>query len=1111
MVEKIPPETLTALKQMCAERGVTPFMALLACFKVLLARYTAQNDIVVGCPIANRTRVATENLIGTLVNTLAMRTSLAGDPTFAELLAHARETALESFANQDLPFERLVEELADRNTSHSPVVQVLFNVPNAPMAPPGLEGLSLDWFDFDGGSAQFDLSVNVDTELFGRIALTYSTDLFEAQTVRRMLAQYLGLIAQAVANPDQALSAYQLLTQAQRRQILVEWNDTRSAYPSSSRTDQLIAVQARDTPRAIAVSMGERRLTYADLEAQANQLAHYLRQHGAGAQARVGICVERSIEMVVALLAVHKAGATYVPLDPAFPQSRLQFMAEDAGLAVILTQSGLRDTVAELRGAKVFLDEKARDIALQPRDPPGYVGAPDDPAYILYTSGSTGKPKGVEVPHRALTNFLWSMRDCPGCTAKDTLLSVTTLSFDISGLELYLPLIVGGRVELASRAEVGEPGALIQRMTSCRPSIMQATPATWRMLIEAGWQGDSRLTVLCGGEALSRELADLLLARCKDLWNLYGPTETTIWSTRQRIERDGEPITIGRPIANTSIYILDAIRQPVPIGVPGELYIAGDGVARGYLGRPDLTLERFSANPHRGEPGERLYRTGDLARFLPDGRIVHLGRLDTQVKIRGFRIEPGEIEAALAGHPAVAQAAVAAKADASGGQRLVAYVVPRDAPPTLESLRTQLQSSLPAYMMPAHFLFLSALPLTANNKVDIRSLPDPESPPAVAAPQPSTPPSGALEIQLTALWRQVLGNESIGVHDNFFELGGHSLKAVELFSYIREVFGQRLPLATLFQAPTIAQLAAALTSGGWRASQRSLVAIQPKGDAMPLFAVPGIGGDVLVFARLARLLGTQQPFYGLQARGLNGKEKPFTTITAAARHYVAEIRSVRPHGPYLIAGTCTGGVYAYEIAQQLLAQGEKVTLVLLEVFHPSAYVRTGKASALLLPLRFLCSKVALYTRGIASLPLREWGGFLKSKARRMAAVLLEEKPDEIHGDGTFASARVMRATLQAVSAYDPEAYPGSILHVIAGNRRVPMTAPDTRQLWTQLAIAPSRTMTYPADDSGHLFVSPHVERLAVEITSYARAQISKERALYLAADRDWDSPVVVSQ
>ncbi len=1104
--ESLPPATLATLKRMCAERGTTPFMALLACFKILLARYSAQKDIVVGCPVANRTRVATENLVGTLVNTLAMRTSLEGDPTFAEFLARVRETALGAFANQDLPFERLVEEVgAGRDASQSPLVQVLFNVPNAPVGTLDLDGLAVELFDFDNGSAQFDLSVNVDTEFFGRIVLTYSTDLFEPETAQRMLSQYLQLIEQVVADPAKQLSAYRLLTDAQLRQMTQDWNLTQAPYPERSRTDELIAAQALRTPQAIAVGMGARNLNYASLEAHANQLARYLRQQRVEPGARVGVCMERSVDMVVALLAVQKAGGTYVPLDPAFPKKRLEFMAEDAGLALTLTHSGLRTMLLDLPGPKVYLDEAGREIARLSSESLGYVGSPDDLAYILYTSGSTGKPKGVEVPHRALTNFLWSMRTTPGCGPSDTLLSVTTLSFDISGLELYLPLIVGGRVELATRAEVSDPGLLVERMRACKPSIMQATPATWRMLIESGWAGDSTLTVLCGGEALSRELADRLLERCDTLWNMYGPTETTIWSTLAKVARDG-PIDIGRPIANTAVYILDKALQPVPVGVAGELCIGGHGLARGYRGRADLTQERFVADPHGSEPRGKIYRTGDLARFLPDGRIVHLGRLDMQVKIRGFRIELGEIESVLARNPAVARVAVAARNDAAGMPQLVAYLIPRDGEhPTVESLRTTLQASVPSYMVPLHFVFLDSFPLTANNKVDVKSLPEPSSVAKLPGPSAPTPPVSPVEVQLTALWRQVLGNDAIGIHDNFFELGGHSLQAVELFSYIHEVFGKRLPLATLFQAPTIAQMAQVLADGAWKASQRSLIAIQPKGNSVPLFSVPGVGGDVLVFAKLAKLLGPQQPFFGLQARGLNGADKPFTSIGEAARHYVAEIRSVRPRGPYFIGGTCTGGVYAYEVAQQLVAQGEKVTLVLMEAFHPTSFVRAARPASVLWPLIFTWSKLALYAKGLASLPLNEWGGFLKSKARRAAAALFDEKPTEIHADGTFASARLMRTTLQAVAAYEAEPYPSSILNVIAGNRRVLEGSTDTRQVWTQLALAPSRTVVIPAADSGQLFVSPHVEKLADEIRRYAHNHLPPSRKTYAAADPDWSS------
>jgi len=1088
--ETLTPETLTSLRRLSAERGTTPFMILLACFKMLLARYSGQKDIAVGSPVANRTRYATENLVGTLVNTLVMRTSLEGDPTFTELLARVRETALEAYAHQDVPFERVVEELGvDRDSSHSPLVQVLFNVPNAPMGDLGLAGLEVDMFDFDHGSAQFDLSITAETDHFGRVALSYSTDLFEADTARRMLQQFVGIIGQVVADPGRRLSGYGLLTQQQRRLMIVEWNSTQAEYPRNSRTDELITSQARRSPQAIAVGMGKRTLTYSALDARANQLAHFLRSRGVSSGTRVGVCLERSVEMVVALLAIMKCGAAYVPLDPAFPKNRLQFMAEDAGLAQVLTQ---RDLLGMLSGpwGSVCIDDLAREIGEQSTLPVGHVGSPDDPAYILYTSGSTGKPKGVEIPHGALTNFLWSMREKPGCACGDTLLAVTTLSFDISGLELYLPLISGARVELASRAEAGDPGLLIARFAACHATMMQATPATWRMLIQAGWTGDPGLKVLCGGEPLTRELADQLLDRCGTLWNMYGPTETTIWSTLEEIGR-GSLISIGRPIANTSVYILDENLQPLPVGVAGELFIGGDGLAHGYRGRAELTREKFVADPFHPESGARLYRTGDLARFLPDGRLVHLGRMDMQVKIRGFRIELGEIESVLARHPAVAQVAVAARGEQADSLQLVAYLIARDREQARsESLRGALQESLPAYMIPQHFVFLDSFPLTANNKVDIRKLPAPADAPAAVESSQPVQPNSQLEVQLTALWRQVLGNPQLGIHDNFFESGGHSLKAVELFAHIHKLYGTRLPLATLFEAPTIARMAQLLERGGWDHSRRALVAIQPKGRAIPFFAVPGVGGDVLVFAKLAQLLGPDQPFYGLQARGLNRHEKPFSSIEEAGRYHLTEIRSVQPHGPYFLGGTCTGGVYAYEVAQRLMAEGEHVTLVIMESWHPSSYRRARRAASVLFPLRYLACKLALYTRELAQLPLRDWGTFLTSKARR-AAALFERNPTEMHTDGTFASARLMQATMQAVAKYKASPYPGGILNIIAGNRYIASDTADTRRAWTQLAMGESRTVVIPAEDSGRLFVSPHVDRLAEAISLHARACLSK--------------------
>ena len=1082
---RIPPATLTALKRMSARHGTTVFMSLLACFKLLLARYSGQDDLAVGCPIANRTRVVTEDLIGTLVNILVMRTSAEGDPRFSAFLARVRATALEAYAHQDLPFERLVEELGGaRDASHSPLVQVLFNAPNAPMTRFAFEDLDVDVFDFDPGSVQFDLSMTVETEVLGRVFLAYSTDLFAAATAQRLLDHYLRLLDEVVTDPEQPLSAYELVSAAEKALLVDGWNRTAQPYPAEQRVDDLVASQALRTPHAVAVSMGDRCLTYAALDARANQLARFLRGRGTGPETLTGICLDRSPELLVALLAVMKAGGAYVPLDPALPRARLESMARDAGLAVVLTRSPWRAALSDLAGQTVCVDDAAAEIAACSPEPAERIGSSADLAYVIYTSGSTGRPKGVEITHRALTNFLWAMRRSPGCAARDTLLAVTTLSFDIAGLELYLPLIVGGRVELASQEEASDGRLLIERLRQVRPTIMQATPSTWRMLIDAGWAGSDTLTLLCGGEALPPELARELRRRAAAVWNMYGPTETTIWSTLERVESEATRISIGRPIANTSVYILDRAHQPVPVGVPGELCLGGHGLARGYRNEPDLTAERFIPNPFSTAPGDRLYRTGDLARYWPDGRIEHLGRLDFQVKIRGFRVEVGEVETVLRRHPSVAEVVVAAKDDRAGTKQLVAYVVGRpDQPVVPLEVRAFAQAHLPAYMVPSHLVALEAFPLTANNKIDVKALPEPTGERA-AGSEPPRPPRGPLEVQLTALWSHVLGRDAIGVHDDFFDLGGHSLKAVELLTHLEHLYGRQLPLAVLFEAPTVARMATLLAESVWEPPWRFLVAIQPTGSAAPLFLVPGVGGTVLTFGKLARLLGPDQPVYGLQARGLDGKDKPFTSVVEAATHYLEEVRSLRPAGPYVIGGTCTGGVVAYEMAQQLRAQGERVTLMLIETWHPSSYRVGPLPPGGLIPVRVLWSKLVGYGATLANLPLDQWPRFLRAKALRMQ-VLLDEGLDAALADSSYHVDQVIEATLYAVAHYDAEPYPGGLLNIVAAERPLPPTVVDTRHRWEALARGASRAIGLPAEDSGRLFASPHVEALAICIARYA--------------------------
>jgi amino acid adenylation domain-containing protein len=682
----LPRRLRDSLNLLSRREGVTLFMTLLAAFQTMLHRYTNQDDIVVGTPIANRTRRETEELIGFFVNTLVLRSDLSGDPTFRELLQRVKEVSLEAYAHQDLPFEKLVEELnPERSLSHSPLFQVMFALQNAPRGPQELRELTITRLPLESGTAKFDLTFFV-TEAADELSgyLEYNTDLFEPKTVERMLGHFETLLEGIVANPDQRLSGLPLLAEAERQQLLVDWNDTKAEFPRQKSLHVLFEEQVERTPDSVAVVFEGQELSYAELNTRANQLARYLGKLGVGPEAQVGIFLDRSLEMVVALLGILKASGSYLPLDTQYPRERLAFMLRDAQVPVLLTQQRLRDNLPEHESQVIAIDSDRYLIAQESEDNLPGETQPESLAYVIYTSGSTGEPKGVQIPHRALVNFLSAMSREPGLSPADIMLSVTTLSFDIAGLEIYLPLTVGARVVLVSREVASDGVRLAALLKSSEATVMQATPATWRLLIETGWQGNDRLKILCGGETLSRELAEQLLARGPEVWNLYGPTESTVWSTACRV-KPASPNTdiaihIGRPIANTQTYVLDAHLQPAPIGVPGELYIGGDGLARGYLRRPELTAERFIPNPFSDQLGERLYRTGDVTRYLSDGNIEYIGRIDNQVKLRGFRIELGEIEGVIKKHPQVSQAIVLAREDEPGDKRLVAYVLPdRDA------------------------------------------------------------------------------------------------------------------------------------------------------------------------------------------------------------------------------------------------------------------------------------------------------------------------------------------------------------------------------------------------------------------------------------------------
>jgi surfactin family lipopeptide synthetase A len=942
----LPRALVDAVKEMSRREGVTLYMTLVSTLVTMLHRYAGQDDVVIGTVTGSRDRPEIEKLMGFFLNTLALRTNFADDPTFRTLLQRVRSATLDAQAHKDVPFELVVHDLHPRrNFAQNPLFQVLFTF-EPPLAP-----LDVPWtmsqLDIDVGTAKFDLSIELDDRPEGIIGrFEYNTDLFEEATIARMVGHFRALLEGVVADPGQRVAALPLLTAGERRRMLVAWNATAAEYPRDRCFPDLFAAQAAATPAALAAVCEGERITYAALDRRANQLAHHLRAHGVGPGAVVGLCVERSLAMLVGLLAVLKAGGAYLPLDPAYPRDRLAFMLKDARVRVLLTEQRLAPLLPAGDAAVVCLDRDREAIARRPTDPPQSAATPEGLAYVIYTSGSTGTPKGVMIPHRALVNLLCAMRAHLGLTDRDVLLAGTSLSFDIAGLELYLPLLVGACVVIAPRAVATHGRRLAALIAECGATVMQATPTTWRMLIEAGWQGSRALHILCGGEALPQGLARQLLHAGGRLTNLYGPTETTIWSTLHAVEDAERPVPLGRPIANTQVYLLDRHRRPVPVGVPGELYIGGDGLARGYLHRPALTAARFVTWSGPMGRDTRLYATGDRARYRPDGAIEYLGRSDHQVKLRGFRIEPGEVEALLERHDGVRQAVVMVREDTPGNAVLAAYLVPaREPAPTVGALREALASALPDYMVPAAFVLLDALPTTPNGKVDRQALPAPSAV-ASAGGRPFVAPEGILQLQLARIWEEVLAVRPVGITDDFFALGGTSLLAARLVDRIADVCGRSLPLASLFAGATIAHIEAALLDRTGEGPRAPVVRVQ-EGDTTrrPFFYLHGDLRDGGLYAlKLARALDPSLPFYAIHPAGTDGTAVP-ATLEAIAAERLAALRAVQPAGPYLLGGFCAGAFVAFEMARQLRDQGERVdALALVEQDIAGAEIRIARAA-----------------------------------------------------------------------------------------------------------------------------------------------------------------------
>jgi amino acid adenylation domain-containing protein len=922
-----------AMQQLCGRSGATVFAGMLTAFAGLLTRLTHQEDLVIGIPAAGQSLMGVDRLAGHCVHFLPLRLNVTADTPFVKLLRTVREVVLDAYEHPDITYGRLLEALTlPRDPARPPLLSALFNLDRAGFKDLGFLGLRSSVELNAKASVVFDIDFNLmETDQGLMLCCHYNRDLFDATTIQRWLGHFLTLADSATTDPQRVIGDLDLLTAHERRVMLDSWNASQRTYPRDYTVHRLLAQQVAETPEAIAVVAGEERLTYRSLDRLSARLATQLLTRCTGPNAPIAICLPRTAALPVAVLAVLKAGACYVPLDSRYPDTRIAQILEDARPALVITQSAEWAPFTKHRVPTLMLDPGWEQQLPEGSAPPS-TGSPEDVAYVMFTSGSTGRPKGVQVPHRAVVNLLGSMRDRPGIGPRDTLLAITTLSFDIHVAELLLPLSVGARIVLAEREAASDATRLIALLESSRATVFQATPVTMRMLIEAGWKGDGRIRLWCGGESFPRDLANALLERAGELWNCYGPTETTVWSSIDRIERGDGAVLMGTPLANTRLHLLDQRRHPVPIGVPGELYIGGDGLAHGYLGMPEQTAERFITDPFVHDGHTRLYRTGDVGRYRPDGRIEFLGRTDHQVKVRGFRIELGDIENALGRHPSVRQRVVLAQRQASGESALAAYVaIERGSGVSVPELRKHLRGLLPDYMVPAALVILDELPLTPNGKIDRKALPLPNAPLVLgdAASDQRPTPSISLHFQLLQLWEEVLNTRGVRMDDDFFAIGGNSLLAFRMISGLERLLGRRLPVATLFANPTIEGLSKVIMDGGV-GSERPLLEVQPgSSTSRPFFYLHGdyLGGGYYCVS-LARRIGKEVPFYALVPRHID-PNGPLPTIEELAAEHIRHMRAVSPTGPYLLGGFCIGGVIAFEIARQLIAQGHSVGLLTL--------------------------------------------------------------------------------------------------------------------------------------------------------------------------------------
>src|SRR5579871_1455750 len=1074
-----------SLRELAQREGTTLYATLLAAFKALLHRLTGAEDIVVGGVTHTRVRPELQNVMGCFLNTMALRTHPSADLSFRAYLADVQETVLGALDHSFAPFDRILRDLRlRRDPLRHPLFQAVFSM----QPPPGsmASGWTLSQMDVASGFTKFDLYLELeeqDDEIIGRFL--YATELYDARSIRRLIRHWRNLLESIVLDPGCALGSLKLLDGSDLAEIRARQMGPVLGAPYPTLNEWLHEM-AKASPSSVAVECDGESLTWRALDRRAEQLARRLRRLGVGADSLVALAVERNLELPVCLIAILKAGGAWLPLDPAQPRERLLEILSDATPAILLTDRASRARLPESDLPTVLADAPALDPEAK-AEGMGQDAIPDSLAYVIYTSGSTGRSKGAEIPHRAVVNLLADMKRKFALSPADRALAINPLCFDFSVAEIFLPLVSGATLIVASREDATDPRRLAALQERTSVTLLQATPATWRGLINAGWTGSKNLKAVSGGEELPRDLAEALLERSAVVWNVYGPTETTVFAVVHKVESGDGRVPIGRPIANMQVHIADKSGAPVPDGVPGELYLGGPGLARGFRNDPVLTAKRFIRLPAIGRT--RLYRTGDIVRRRGNGLVEWCGRTDNQVKVRGFRIGLEEIEAALCTHERVALAAVRIWPDASGEMSLCAYVVPKEGDElAARTLKAFLRNKLPEYMVPARIVTLARMPMTVNGKIDRLRLPEPL---AVEMRREPAEPRNECERRIAESWARLLGLPKVGIHDNFFELGGHSVLAFLAMLDIKKIDGRELPLGMLLENPTVAELARALEAPP-EPSFSHLVPLRREGRERPFFLVHGALGNVVAFKELAERVDWDRPVYALQARGADPRAEPHQTIDEAASAYVDAIRTIQPKGPFALGGYSYGGLIAYEMACRLRDQGEEVDfLALLDTdLHPRNLPPAER-------LLYHASVPFRLARKLGAVPLADWPAYLRKRAeitlnRLLIRLDLRErgKPlNEWTEPLPDSSERMYEISLRAFLSFRPRPFDGT-LHFFRATVRT-FGECEPLPAWRRAA----RTVDVHMVEGAHgTMLSEHVDSLANALalagTADARPQVA---------------------